>query len=216
MKRAGIKGKWSYLKVISGLLLGAITIYGYLNLPDKIAIHFGTSGEPDAYTDKLTGLIFIPAIYSVLFLLFRYLPEIDPLGDNIEEFRESFEMGTSAILVFIAYIQILIVLWNLEASFSISQAVAPAVGFLFYIVGEMISEAEQNWFIGIRTPWTLSSEEVWRRTHARIAPMFKVSGLIALAALVFPEYLVYLVAGPAFFISVYSFAFSYLEYQKVD
>jgi uncharacterized membrane protein len=70
--------------------------------------------------------------------------------------------------------------------------------------------------VGIRTPWTLSSDDVWRHTHDRTAPLFKIAGVIALAGLVFPEYFVYFIAGPAVAISVFATVYSYVDYRQIE
>jgi len=59
------------------------------------------------------------------------------------------------------------------------QMMVPALGILFYYCGILIENAKRNWFIGIRTPWTLSNEKVWERTHKIGGKLFKIAGLIA-------------------------------------
>ena len=203
-----------YLLLSLGIIISALTVYGWLNLPDQIAIHFNAAGEADGFADKTTGLLTIPLISTGLYLLFKLIPRIDPLGENISEFQETYEKLVVVLLGFLAYIQTLIIFWNLDASFTLNQALAPAIAVLYYFMGEVIEEAEQNWFIGIRTPWTLSDEEVWKKTHERSGPLFKIAAVAALAAAVVPEYLIALTVAPALAVSVYAVLYSYREYQK--
>jgi uncharacterized membrane protein len=205
-----------YITAGISFFLAAVTLYGWTHLPEQIAIHFDSSGQPDSTAGKLPGLLLIPAISAGLYVLFRYLPEIDPLGDNIEEFRPEYNLVMVSVLGLLTYVQALIVSWNLGFSFSMSQALVPAVAALYYIVGEVVGEAEQNWFIGIRTPWTLSSEEVWNKTHEKSEPLFKAAGLTALLGVVFPEYTIAFIAGPAAAIAVFSTVYSYVAYRKTE
>lgn len=76
--------------------------------------------------------------------------------------------------------------------------------------------AEQNWFVGIRTPWTLSSEAVWRRTHDRAGPLFKFAGLLALGALAVPSLAVAFVVVPVVAVSLYAIVYSYVVYRGLD
>jgi uncharacterized membrane protein len=85
---------------------------------------------------------------------------------------------------------------------------------LFYYLGILVENAKQNWFIGIRTPWTLSSEKVWNKTHKIGGKLFKVAGLIAFAGILFQDYAIYFVLVPVILIAVYLVIYSYFEYQK--
>jgi uncharacterized membrane protein len=95
-----------------------------------------------------------------------------------------------------------------------SQLIAPAMGVLFFYTGELIGKSKRNWSIGIRTPWTLSSDAVWDKTHKLGAKLFKISGAIALLGFIFPDFAFYFVLIPVMFSAIYSFLYSYLEYQK--
>lgn len=206
--------KHDYISAATGLLLVAVTVYGWLNLPDQIAIHFGPAGEANGFADKTTGLLIIPALSLGLYLLFRVIPRVDPLGDNIQKFHTPYQKLVLAVLGFMTYIQALIVFWNLGYSFTVNQALVPAIAVLYYLMGDVIGEARQNWFIGIRTPWTLSDEEVWKKTHERCRPLFKVAAGFALLALVIPDYFILLTVAPVLAASVYAVFYSYREYQK--
>jgi uncharacterized membrane protein len=206
--------KYSYMNIGTGILLAAITVYGWLNLPDQIAIHFNAAGAADGFADKTSGLLIIPLLFAGLNILFKSIPWIDPLGENIEEFQDTYEKLVIAVLGFMVYIQALIVFWNLEASFTVTQALVPAIAGLYYFMGDVISSAKRNWFVGIRTPWTLSSEEVWDKTHKRCGPLFKIAALITLPALILPDYFIVLTVAPVLAVSLYAVLYSYREYQK--
>jgi uncharacterized membrane protein len=206
--------RYEYFAVTLAVVLTAITTHGWIHLPGEIAIHFDASGNPDGTTGKLPGLMLLPVLFIGFVGLFRNLPSLDPLGENIESFRPQYDLIAASILGFLTYIQALIVSWNLGYSFSINQALAPGIAALYYIMGSVLEEARQNWFIGIRTPWTLSSEEVWNKTHRKFATWFKASGLIALGAVIFPDRLVELAVLPAVIVSGAAFVYSYLRYQK--
>jgi len=91
---------------------------------------------------------------------------------------------------------------------------APAMGILFFYAGVLIENSKMNWFIGIRTPWTLSSESVWDKTHKLGAKLFKASGIIAFAGLIFPALAFYFVLIPVIISALWTIIYSYLEYQK--
>ena len=93
-------------------------------------------------------------------------------------------------------------------------AMVPALGILFYFVGIVTEKAKRNWFIGIRTPWTLSSDIVWNKTHKIGGKLFKIAALIAFSGLFFPKYAILLVIVPVILVALYTIVYSYFEYKK--
>ena len=91
---------------------------------------------------------------------------------------------------------------------------SPAFAILFYYCGVLIEHSKRNWFIGIRTPWTMSSEKVWDKTHARGGKLFKIAGFIALLGIILPEQAIFLFLGAVLVFVAYLFVYSYVEYKK--
>lgn len=204
-------------------LLGAgiIAVTGILGialmgrLPDQVAIHFGPSGQPDDYAGKAFALALVPALQAVMLAVFAVLPRIDPLGENIRKFGDMYNWLVVVIVGFLGYIHGVVLLWNIGYEFAVAQATVPAVAVLYYFIGAVMERAEQNWFVGIRTPWTLSNEQVWQDTHALGGTLFKIAAVIALGGLVLPQYAVVLIAGPAALMAVVTTVYSYWDYRRV-
>jgi len=197
------------------LLSFIIGIYFYNQMPEKMAIHWNVKGEVDSYASKFLGLFLIPVILLMIFLLFIAIPRIDPLKQNIEEFRKYYNGFIILTIGFLFYTYILTILWNYGFRFSIAQLITPAFGILFYYCGILIENEKRNWFIGIRTPWTLSNEEVWNRTHRIGGRLFKLAGIISFAGVTLQKYALFFVLVPVLLISIYTVIYSYLEYQRV-
>lgn len=198
------------------LLMAGISIHGYTQIEGEIAVQFDSSNQPDSTMEKLTGLALLPVVSIALLGLFKLLPAIDPLKENIEKFETVFRWTAVALIAFMAYIQALIVIWNLGVIFDISKAIIPAVAAIFYILGLVLEKAQRNWFIGLRTPWTLSSDEVWNRTHKKIAPWFKFAAVFSFGGLFFPERMLEFVILPAVLLSVAGVFYSYKVYAEVE
>ena len=94
------------------------------------------------------------------------------------------------------------------------QALAPAFGGLFYYCGILAKNAKRNWFIGIRTPWTLSNEKVWDKTHRVGGQLLKIAGIIALFGVFFPSYALLFIFAPVVLVAAYTITYSYIEYKK--
>jgi uncharacterized membrane protein len=91
---------------------------------------------------------------------------------------------------------------------------SPALAILFYYSGILIENAKMNWFIGIRTPWTLSSDKVWDKTHKIGGKLFKIAGVINLLAIFYQNYTIFFIVVPVIIVSIYTVVYSYFEYQK--
>ena len=202
--------------LIIGLILVSFLIGAYLYpyMPEKMASHWDANGSVDGYMPKLWGLFLLPAISAILFLAFMLIPKIDPLKGNIEKFRGHFDVFILLLFVFLFYVHMLTMLWNLSYRFNIIQLLAPAFGLLIYYAGIMMENAKQNWFIGVRTPWTLSSEVVWDKTNKLAGKLFKVAGVLAAMGLIFPKYAIFLILVPVILAAVYPIIYSYQKYQQ--
>ena len=185
--------KKSYLVIIVLILISfGLGTYFFPQMSDKMASHWNFRGEVDDYLPKFWGLFLMPVVSLGLFLLFLLIPKIDPLKANIEKFRKYFDGFIVLIMVFLFYIYLLSIVWNLGKRFDMSRMMIPALGILFYYCGILIENAKRNWFIGIRTPWTLSNEKVWERTHKIGGKLFKIAGLIAFLGILFPLSLIHI------------------------
>jgi uncharacterized membrane protein len=165
------------------LLIAAAAVAGLLlwnQLPEQMASHWNVNDQVDGYTSKVLGVFLLPLVTLGLFLLFLLIPNIDPLKVNIAQFRDMFNLFIVLMVAFMLYIHALTLRWNLGyTDFGMSRAMLPAMGLLFFFIGYMLRKAKRNYFIGIRTPWTLSSDTVWDETHRVGSVLFMVSGVFA-------------------------------------
>ncbi|MBT4540793.1 SdpI family protein [Candidatus Woesearchaeota archaeon] len=191
-----------------------ISIYFYPSFPDQVASHWNSQGEVDGYMGKFWGLFLMPIISLAILLLFLAIPKIDPLKNNIKKFEKYFDGFIVLILLFLFYIYVLTVLWNMNIVFNMTQMILPALGILFFYCGILIENAKRNWFIGIRTPWTLSNEKVWNATHKLGGKLFKIAGILAFIGLFFQKFALLLFIVPVLAFSLYLVVYSYLKYQK--
>ena len=205
--------------IASALILALqflLAFYLYPQMPEQMAIHWGLSGDANGYGSRLFGLFFIPSISLLVFPFMLALPRLDPSG-GIERFRGGYEWFIFGFLFYMTYVYMLSLAWNLGWRFSFTRLLAPAVGLLFMGIGRLLRDARQNWFLGIRTPWTLSSEEIWDKTHDVGGKLFIVSGALAsLGALTEGWFSLVLMVGPGIFTGIYLFIYSYIEYHKLD
>jgi len=197
------------------LLTALASALAYPEMPAEMVTHWGTDG-PDGSMDRTVALAVFPALALAMLAMFELLPRIDPLGEAITDLEGYYDLLVVTVVGLLAYVHGVVIAWNLGWEFEIVQALAPAVAVVYFVAGVVIGRVDKNWFVGIRTPWTLSSERVWERTHERGAPLFKLSGLAALGAVALPEYGVYFLVGPVAVSALYLTVYSYLTYRRLD
>lgn len=196
--------------------LALLSIVYVSELPAEVAVHFDSSGEPNNYMQAETFLAGSVLSAAAIAVLFAVLPRLDPLDGSIAEFQTVYDGFVVATVAFVGYVYGLVLAYNLGVEFDIIQATVPAVAALYLLLAVLVRRAEQNWFVGIRTPWTLSDERVWDQTHRHTAPLLAVAGLVTLAGLVVPEYAVFLMSVPVLVVSVGSVLYSLVLYQRLD
>ncbi|MFP3949903.1 MAG: SdpI family protein [Candidatus Micrarchaeia archaeon] len=204
---------WTILLFLLGSV--GISAYYYDAVPDQMATHWNAEGEPDGYMDKEIGLFLMPGIMVVVLGFVYLIPYIDPLRKNIEKFRKHYEGFIFIIAFFFAYIHAMSIAWNLGYSFDITRATLPVLGIVFLYLGILCGKAKRNWFIGIRTPWTMSSEKVWNRTHKMGKAVFLGVGLLwIIVGILAPQHILWLVALLLLAV-VWLVADSYLAYKRL-
>jgi len=205
--------------IIVLVLIAAATVAGLLlwnRLPDQMASHWNINDQVDGYMSKTWGVFMMPLITVGLFVIFLVVPSIDPLKANIAQFREAFNLFIILIVAFMLYIHGLTLVWSLGyTDFKMSTSMLPAMGLLFIFVGFMLRKAKRNFFIGIRTPWTLSSDTVWDKTHRLGAVLFMASGVLAIIGGIFGGLTAFwLLFVPLMGSTLFLLVYSYVLYQR--
>ena len=197
-------------------LSGVVSVVAAPALPERMVSHWNAAGEPDATMAKGTVLVLLPVVSAALVGLFTVLPRVDPLGENVAEFRAYYDWFVVAFAAYLLVLHAGIVAFNLGYRFDFTALVLVGVAGLLYYVGVLLGHARRNWFVGIRTPWTLESEEVWERTHALGSRLFKLTALLALVGLAFGEYAVYFLLVPVLLTAAVTMVYSYVLYERLE
>ncbi|MDD2482386.1 MAG: SdpI family protein [Lutispora sp.] len=187
----------------------AISLYFYPMLPDKIPTHWNFKGEIDGYSGKLSGAFLMPFMNLAMYGLFIFLPALDPKKESYKLFESTYIYFRYLFHVFLLGMHIIIMAAALGHDIDTGRLVMLGVSLLFMFMGNVMGRLKHNYFVGIKTPWTLASEEVWTKTHRLGAILMTAGGLIGviLALLrVNPGWMFVLVLMlPAFIPIVYSY-----------
>ena len=191
-----------------------LTLAMYPAVPDRVVSHWNAAGQADGHMSKFWGLFLIPIILTGFVALFAVLPCIDPYKMNYEKFRNWYEGFILLFVLFMLAIQIQIILWSSGYQVSPNLTFPLLTGMLFIYLGFLLGHAEQNWFVGIRTPWTLSSKTVWKKTHELGGKLFRIAGVISCAGIFAGPYALWFIIIPVLAVAVYTVVYSYTEFQK--
>ncbi len=168
-----------------GLMIAAgFSFWAYAQLPARVTTHWGIDGRADSWSSPLVAALMLPAIGLALALVFLVLPRIDPRPEAYQGTRSPYWILSNAVLVLLVIIHTLVLGHGLGWVINAVPVVTTAVGALFLLIGVLMPRMRPSWFMGIRTPWTLSSDHVWTETHRLGGRLFVVAGvLIAVSGL---------------------------------
>lgn len=171
--RKGVPG------ILALLVAMLFSVLSYFRLPDRVAVHFDASFRPDGYASRLVVGVIMPTLLLVLLpLLGVLLPRIDPRQKSYGKHRSTWWILMNVVMVFFAGIQALFIGFGLGWQIRPSRVLPLGVGALLVLIGNYLGRLRPNWFMGIRTPWTLSSDTVWRKTHRFGGWTFVVGGIL--------------------------------------
>lgn len=157
----------------------------YPLLPDPVPTHWNIRGEADGFTPKPWGAFAGPAIITGVWILLRLVPFISPRGFRVESFMHVFRILVLATVSVTVLIVCAATLAAAGYGIGLVGFISALIGLLFIIIGNYMGKVRRNFFVGIRTPWTLASEEVWYRTHRLGGWLFVLAGAVVLAGSLF-------------------------------
>jgi len=197
------------------LLSLAGTAVAYFFLPETIPLHWNAMGDIDSWGPRL-NVFWMGALPLLILALLHYLPALDPRRDSYAKHERAYGALKAITVLFLVAVSWIDVAVSLGARLDVSALVRLGTGILFIVLGNYLGQIRPNYFVGIKTPWTLANGEVWRRTHRRGGYVFVAMGLVFVASLALPPgaILVAVDFGAVFAGIGYLTAYSYLEFRK--
>jgi uncharacterized membrane protein len=208
------------LVVIGGgivIAMLAVSAWAWPQIPDgaQVPIHWGPSGEIDGYAPKAVGLLGLPALTVGLVALLALIPRIEPRRDNLRRSGTAYIAVCLTALAFMGVIHGVAVLAALGNDIDIAAIALFGSGAMFIVIGNFLGKTRSNWFFGIRTPWTLSSELSWTRTHRAGGWLFiGVGALVLLTTVVLgSEVALWVMLGSLLLGTAALFVYSYVVWR---
>ena len=174
----------NYFLIAAFLIIATliVTLIVYPELPSRVPMHWNLRGEVNRYGDKLE-IFLMPAAMAVIALLFAALPWLSPRRFEVDTFRSTYLYIMLLVLAFMAYVHVLTIWAALSKPLDFNRALMGALFLLLALLGNLLGRVRRNFYIGVRTPWTLASEKVWDATHRFAARVFVLAGLLGLLSL---------------------------------
>lgn len=207
--------KKEFIPIIILILSIISSFYFYSKFPNTVATHWNFKGEVDGYSGKFIGAFMIPIIIMISYFGMLFLPRIDPKKDRYEDFDNVYRWFRIVFVIVMFGIYIVTSIYNLGYDVNINIWIPVLIGAMMIFLGNYMGKIKNNYFFGIKTPWTLSSENVWNKTHRFGGYIFIIFGiLIIITPLMNEKFGMFLFIFGVLFATFGTFLYSYIEYRK--
>jgi uncharacterized membrane protein len=205
--------KWLHGGIVTAAWVFSLAAYS--RLPDRVPTHWGLDGQVDGWSGRTIAAFMLPTAMIGIWALLYFLPIIDPRRENYVKFRGTYDTIVAAVLAVMLVIHGVALSNGLGYDVPVGRVVPFAVGGLLVLIGNLLPRARPNWFVGIRTPWTLSNDRVWERTHRVGGLAIVIAGIAMIGAGVFPgAWSVGLAIAIAVATSGFTIIYSYIAWRQ--
>lgn len=206
----------TWLLLLNAALVAVAFLLFNHRLPDTVSAHFNRFGEQDRTMSKGTFWVFYSVLNIALPAAMTFTRRLDPRREHYEKFRGYFVLIRWALSLFLQLMFWMIILYDLGYSVSISKFILGAMGVLWVVLGNRMGQVKSNYFIGIRNPWTLSDDEIWRQTHRLGGKLWFVTGILMFALVWFVPsgWAVFVLLAGAAVSGLIPYGYSYLLYAR--
>ncbi|WP_394542369.1 SdpI family protein [Priestia aryabhattai] len=185
------------------------------HLPATMPIHWGANGEADGFATKINAMILTVGIMVLIYFIIAFVPRIDPRKENYKYFSKTYNILLNAVLLLFFFVNMSTILQGLGYNVPMSYIAPIMAGLVFIIIGNYLQRVRSNYFMGIRTPWTLSNENVWKKTHRLSGKLFFIGGLLILISAFLPDgYKSVIMWGSIVLCVAVPYLYSYVAYKK--
>ena len=177
--------KW-YAPVLLTLSL-LVSIIAYPSLPERTPVHWNFSGEVNRYGSRFEAAFILPVLAFVAWFALRMLPRVDPLRANYAKFQSTYDLVVNTTVTLLVLMHFALIGSALGLPIPLARTFYAIAGAALVVLGNVLPRARRNWWFGIRTPWTLSSDSVWTKAHRVGGYLFVAAGVVWLAASFVPS-----------------------------
>jgi immunity protein, SdpI family len=201
--------------IVAGLISAIVLPF----LPARVPIHWNIQGQVDGYGSPLFATLFVPAIMAALLVLFSVLPWLSPKQFETDTFRDTYGFIALVIMAFVGYTHGL-TLWSaMGHRIDVLRALLAGMLLMFALMGNVMGKVRRNFWVGVRTPWTLANDRVWNDTHRLAGRLFVGAALVCVPLLFLPvrvEVLLIVVVLAILHAAIIPAAYSAVHYKSLQ
>jgi uncharacterized membrane protein len=166
------------------ILIGCLSAgyFFYQRFPSRVPIHWNAAGQVDDWSGPAFAAFFFPALIIGIYLLLTLLPLADPHKNRYIEFGRPYNILRLTLVTFMTALYFISSFAALGCKINMSFVMPLVIAILFIVLGNFLPKFKKNWFVGIRTPWTLSNEHIWTKTHRAAGKLFILGGILMIVA----------------------------------
>lgn len=176
-----MKGKYYLVGMLLTAAVLVATLLVYPHLPGSVATHWNVRGEPDGYSPKWALFLIGPGFMAGMMLLMYFLPWLSPKRFEVDSFRSTYLQIMLIVVAMIGYFSAVILWSSVGHRLDVGRAIIGGACLLLASLGNLMGKVRRNFYIGVRTPWTLANERVWNATHRFAAKTLVAGGVVGLA-----------------------------------
>jgi uncharacterized membrane protein len=207
--------EWPQWAIVAAMF--AIAALAWQTTPDRVPVHWDAAGNVNGYGGRFEGLLVEPLIAAGINLAMLFLPRLDPGRANYANFQTAYDTIRATVIAVQAAVYAVTVLAIRGSGVNIGIIIPVILGVVMIVIGNVMPKLRPNWFVGIRTPWTLSSKIAWDRTHRYGGLLFVASGMILMLGVLLPPQLRVVVWLPTIFGLVLGlYVFSYFASRNAS
>jgi len=199
--------------ILVALMFGS-SVYLFPQLPAQIPMHWNALGQIDNYMPKNIAVWYLPVLTGLMVISFYFAPLLDPKKEKYKLFQHEWQIMQIGITGFMAYIHFMILYLTFHPEVAMMPLMFVGLGALFILIGNYMSKIRQNYFIGVKVPWTLSSEDNWNKTHRFASWCFVIAGIFTLAEAFFVWQAPVIIFGSIMLAAFLPMIYSFLLYKK--
>ena len=206
---------WSAIAIVAML---AASLFVWNEIPDdaRLPSHWNIRGEVDGHASRAAVLLFAPSIAGLVTIIFALAPLFEPRNRNLAQGRALYHAAWVGVIVLFCGVHATTIAAAFGYETSLSTFLIPTLGLLFAVMGNFMGKTRSNFIMGVRTPWTLSSDYAWEKTHRWLGRAWVVLGFAVAASPFFlskPAQL-YLFTGGAFGSALVAVVISYIYWRN--
>lgn len=190
---------FALLLTAAALISSLVVYFGFRDrLPDPMPIHWNIRGQADGWVARdraLPVLLLCPGVMGLMILLALAIPWLSPRGFDVERFRPTYEYVMFLVVALFGYVHVALLLGYFEQNVDLGRLLAGGFCIFFAFLGNVTGKIRRNFWMGVRTPWTLASEAVWVGTHRQAAWLWTGGSLLCAVAVLLGAPLVWCFAA---------------------